>query len=237
MGKIICIQTWNRPGYLRKTLDALSKCLEIENYTLLVSAEPGCQEVLNMIKNIKFMKVDLHINSKCLGLCDNTKASVTRGFSRSDHVIVIEDDIILGKDALRYLEWGLETYKSDKHIWSIGCDNLYRSKSKAIAAGNKLRDDVFFRRKHFSCWGWAMWQDRFQKLIKQWPSKKPSWAIYSNQARRSYDMFEIYPEVSRSIQIGETGVHMKNRKWFKEYIKGETFIHDRIPDTYKEMKK
>ena len=234
--KLICMQTCDRPQLLRRTFEALSNCVGVEDYTIMVSAEPTTPE-MEMVFTWAGDKLNLeiHRNSTRLFICNNTKASTRRAFDRSPRVIVLEDDMVFSKDALKYMEWGLDTYENDKKVWSIGCDSGFRSMEQAKSSKSLLRPDVMHRRQHFSCWGWAMWRDRYDQLYKEWPDNRPSWAVYCNQARQKRGMYEIYPEVSRSLQIGGVGVHMRDRTWFPEYVKGETFANDTIPQGYREI--
>ena len=232
---VMCIQTFNRLDYLRQALNALKQCDGIEDYVLYASCEPGFKDIVTALESASFFKkVLVHVNPSRFGLCKNTKHSTIRALRHADQIVGMEDDIILMPDALRYLEWGLHTYKDDPKIWSIGCDNLLRSKEEA----GQLRPDTVHRRAHFSCWGWAMWKNRYEQLFKEWPDDKKSWAMLSGKAQHKRGLMEIYPEVSRSIQIGEVGMHMRKKcSWFKEYIKGETSMRAFVgqePETYKE---
>lgn len=209
---------------------SLRQCDGVGDYRLMVAAEPGHANVVNLIKKIDFMEVDLTVNKRVLGLARNTGASTRRAFDICERVIVLEDDIVLSKDALKWFEWGLDKYADDKSIWSITASSKYHIKSEA--KGKNLDPCGAFKQNFFSCWGWATWRDRYDEFWPIWPRGGSTWAtpMKNYVVKKGYS--QIGPYINRALQIGAQGVHMRPTlyPWFTEYAKGDNFMGSKMPN-------
>ena len=78
-----------------------------------------------------------------------------------DSVIVVEDDILTNKNFLKFLNDGLEFYRSEKNVWCVTGFNLPSNLAKFPS---NYAEDIFFVKGKNSSWGWATWKDRWQKV-------------------------------------------------------------------------
>ena len=85
--------------------------------------------------------------------------------------LVLEDDIVIGKNFIDFMNECLIKYKKNKNIWHI---------SGWSPEGIELEQDIYLSRMMF-CWGWATWRDKWkfynkdpERLIKKWSYKSIS---------------------------------------------------------------
>lgn len=69
----------------------------------------------------------------------------------------MEDDLIVSRDCLNYLDKALDFYEKDKGVWSISaCTPPLKKK-------NKIGKDIYYAPRAES-WGWGTWADRWEKV-------------------------------------------------------------------------
>lgn len=208
--KVITLTTYNRVGYLCQTLDALGRCTGVSDYTLVVSAEPGFQDVIDIINKVRFCRVVLNINPRVFGNSLNTLVAIGRGFDMADFFVVhLEDDIVFAHDTLEMFEACALKYANNPHVFSVTAYN--REKSTPIE--NNLRRLSF--RQWFHPWGWGTWKHKYDAIKDAWAMK--DWDIHINTKLRN-GRFEIFPIISRAQNIGVAGgVHARHydENWYK----------------------
>ena len=164
----IIIFSYNRPTHLKKTLDALKKnqlCKKSIVYFFSDGPKTDCikeyrkitlvRKIIKKTKNFKSKKIFFY--KKNIGLKKIILDGVTKIIKKHGSVIVLEDDIIVSKYFLSYMNQGLSFYASKKKVWHISGWN-YDIKFKNV------KEHVFFI-KNMNCWGWGTWQDRWRKII------------------------------------------------------------------------
>jgi hypothetical protein len=206
--KIITMVTYQRPEYTRQVLEGIKNCVGSENYTVLIHAEPGFSNVIDVINSMKeHLNINLTVNGRTLGADQNVFNVLEHGFSWSDYVILLEDDDMPAKDCLKYFEWARDTYAEDKTVMTVtsyeraGCEPVdYYS---------------VFKNHWFTPWGWATWKDR-------WDEIRPKWFHPLGWDSAVLDTFgpnrhQIKPKLSRTQNIGaENSVHVPNAQWHRE---------------------
>lgn len=197
--KIITSTHYNRPFCTQSMIDRLYKCKGIEGYKVLFFVEPGNQQVIDIINNCSLNK-EVVINDKVLGLWVNKKKCVSYGFTQSDYIIHLEDDILLGSDALIYFEWGNETFRDNKEICSITAYNHIDDESYKIFNDLVQIDNKVSIRSWYHSSSWAMWKDRFDILISENWSGRDYHLLEILCINRK--MCEIYPHLPRCRNIG-----------------------------------
>lgn len=219
--KTITLTVYNRPEYLKRTIESLSK-LDLTGYKLFVNADTYCEPVIKIINDIDFIEVDLDINDEKLGVNSNTFNLLERTFKAgSVWNYHIEDDIILSADVLDLVNWYYENQLPN--VITYGTFN-YNSVTTLHNRDVKIHTD-------FSGYGWCITPDTWNILKMEW-HKMPE--DYSKEHRlndyigwdwnitRLFKMSnykEIVPMCSRSITIGEIGTYSSKEhwdKWFKD---------------------
>ncbi len=128
-----------------KNEQALYGVKEVREYIDLVKTKDWFGEV-----NIVKAKVNK-------GLAGSIIAGVTELLDKYGRIIVLEDDLIVSKNYLRYMNQCLEFYAGDKRIWSI---DGYSHNPKCPKGYMK---DVFLSYRA-SSWGWGTWKDRWELI-------------------------------------------------------------------------
>lgn len=108
------------------------------------------------IKSVKgFKSITLFENEANKGLAKSIIEGVSNVLKKNDAVIVLEDDLLVSKDFLNYMNKALDYYKDEKIIWSISGYNL------PIKIPKDYEKDIYLSPRGCS-WGWATWKDRWE---------------------------------------------------------------------------
>lgn len=209
----IIMPTYNRPQYLVQVLEGLSKCESLDKFYIITSEEPGQPLVSKLFNKVNFIEIRRYVNKAKLGCNANISSAITRELKNNERVVVLEDDIIPGRDFLNYFLWGFE--------------NLNPKEMAVIAAYNSGREDspieqlsIVHKYKWFHPWGWGTWKktwDDFYKLNKENLNRTESWDSQFQKYLLSHDSYyELQPEISRSQNIGEIGTYVPSPEWQRE---------------------
>lgn len=174
-GFVVSIVAFDRPVYLKQALKHLARADGIEKYTVLFFLEPcsaskrprDCREVHKLAWTFSASKKSVvNINEKQKGCEANIKQAMELGFQHADFVILLEDDILVAKDGLQWMEWARNTFGDDESYFDVSgySDNCHKPKEQ-------LHQNYFFsaaKRKHFTPWMWGIWRDRFEPIHQQY---------------------------------------------------------------------
>lgn len=238
----IALFAYNRLNHLKKLINSLKKN-ELSKDSIIyifsdgwksLSDKNDVEAVRKYLKKIKiFKKITIIERSKNLGLSKNIISGVSEILKKYKSVIVIEDDLILDRFFLKYLNEGLRIYRTNKFIASIHGYNY------PIQFNTKVPD--YFLIKGADCWGWGTWRrawrkfekdglklkkiidkknlkkefnfndsyNYYQMLTDQIANKNDSWAIRWYASAFINNMFTLYPAKSFVKNIGDdgTGTH------------------------------
>jgi len=121
-----------------------------------------------------FESVDLILARNNKGLANSIIDGVSEQITKSDKVIVLEDDLIVSPYFLKFMNRALELYKFDPKIWSI---SGYSPRLPCLE-NHPLTPYLSVRA---SSWGWATWSDRWAKV--DW-SLKDYMELKDNKSRQ-----------------------------------------------------
>lgn len=160
---LILIIGYNRADYL----DEIVRLVMKENRPFLVSLDGPknkddyqaleCQMVLNRILSLKnnFL-VSSRVSETNLGCKRGVIESITWGFTFSESLIIIEDDIRPLKVFYEFMDWALGRFRKDSEVF------LINGWSPNYALGDE-QIIPYFRSRHFSPWGWGTWLNRWRE--------------------------------------------------------------------------
>ena len=106
---------------------------------------------------------------KNYGCRGNIVDAITQIITKYGRSIIIEDDILISRTFLEYMNQALSFYECDKRIWSI---NAYQSPYLQIPKDYPY--DVYLNPVNM-CWGWGTWSDRWCQVdfdLTEWPTDK-----------------------------------------------------------------
>ena len=166
----IIVFTYNRSKHLRRTLNFLKKnslCKKSEIFFFCDGPKNDDKKSLKkidsvkkIVKNLKgFKKKNFFFHKKNIGLKKNILKGVSKVLMRYSSAIILEDDIIVGKHFLDYMNQSLNFYKNKKKIWHISGWN-YNLKIN----DSDLQESNTYFTKNMNCWGWATWSNRWNKI-------------------------------------------------------------------------
>lgn len=255
----VVLFAYNRPGHTSALLKSIDACYLAQNSDLFVfidgcknhENEKACRDVRKLVDEYavhsRFKKCDVIKAESNKGLAKSVISGVSRIIEQYGRVIVLEDDLIVSRDFLQYMNEALDRFEGDTRIWSI---SGYSFPMKST--GNKK--GVFFAPRGCS-WGWATWKDRwtlvdwdvsdysqfrrshadrisFAKgggdlpymLDDQMAGLIDSWAIRWCYASERNNMVTVYPCKTKVCNCGldGTGTHSGTSKKFDTKLAEDT---------------
>lgn len=122
-----------------------------------------CEETREIIKDINWdCEVKTLFRDENLGCGKAISSAITWFFYQVKYGIILEDDCLPSEDFFTFCRLMLIQHEQNKHIMQINGFNPY--------GGNK-RSNLYFKTIYPKIWGWATWQDRWQKNsfeLSQW---------------------------------------------------------------------
>jgi hypothetical protein len=162
----IILFVYNRPEHTQKTVDAL-KFNKLAADSMLFIFSDGYKnkddkisvdEVRNYISTISgFKEVKITLREKNIGLADSVISGVTEIINQYGKAIVVEDDIVTSPYFLKFMNEALDYYEYDERIFTISGYNF------PIKIPKEYPHYVYIASRP-SSWGWATWNDRWEKV-------------------------------------------------------------------------
>lgn len=242
----IVVFVYNRVDHAKAVLNSLACCRLAKESPLYIfsdgakneKAAAAVAEVRKFINSIElkscFAKVEVIESPQNKGLAKSVIAGVDAVIRKYNKVIVVEDDNVVSRDFLVFMNGALNYYAGNAKVWSIGGYTL------PIQFPKNYEKDVFLMGRG-SSYAWATWIDRWDKIdweIKDYQKFKKdrtlrrkfnkygndvshmldrqmskgidSWAIRFLYNAFKNDMYFILPVKSRVKNTGNdgTGVHV-----------------------------
>jgi hypothetical protein len=157
----IVLFAFNRPSHLIEVIRAL-KINKLSQYSSLYIFIDGprntedvrkVNECVDIAKSIRgFKDVHINISTKNLGLSGSIISGLNYIFQSNNSAIILEDDLVVSRYFLEYMNDGLLTYKNTEDVCSIHGYMYPHSK--------KLPETFFLRGS--DCWGWATWSQYWE---------------------------------------------------------------------------
>lgn len=156
----VVVFSYNRPGHLRRTLDALAKNDLAQDSVLYIFCDGPKNDATEeqrqrVIENRKvahaatgFKEVHVVEREKNVGLKDNVVNSVTEIVNRYDRVITLEDDVVTSVGFLRYMNDALDCYKNEEKVMHV---------SGYMWPHHGRLPETFFFEVPYPGGGWATW--------------------------------------------------------------------------------
>lgn len=153
----IALFAFRRPDHLRECLTALAACGGAADSDLIVFSDgPRDQGDVDAVGEVRalahaaagFATVRVVERERNLGLAASVVDGLERVLADHERVVVVEDDLVVSPDFLRYLNAGLDLYADEPTVASI---HAY-----VYAVPEPLPQSFFLRGA--DCWGWATWR-------------------------------------------------------------------------------
>lgn len=162
----IVVFAYNRPRLFQDMLTSLSRNVLIEQSDVYIYVDgpkdfedtPRVQAVLDIANSFvgsKSKKIIISGNHK--GLAKSVTSGVTEVVEEYGRVIVLEDDLIVSRYFLSYMNEMLRLYEADQRIMQISGFGVYLPSLKSNIGEYHLC-------RRAQSWGWATWEDRWNTV-------------------------------------------------------------------------
>ena len=258
----VVIFVYNRPKHFKKTINALRYNPEAQHTDLIIYSDgPRHEEDNNLVKQVRAIAKDLNgfksitINEQKgnRGLGNSVINGVSEQLTKTNSIIVLEDDLVVSKHFLSYMNKNLSLYENDEDVASI----------HAYCYPIANLPELFFIRGA-DCWGWATWRRswlRFEqdgaKLLSELIQRKlefefnlfgsynytgmlkrqiaganDSWAIRWHASMFLLNKLTLYPGKSLIQNIGNDGSgtnFLQNDSSFHTLLEDDQVCKAKIP--------
>lgn len=215
----IAIFAFNRPNHLANCLQSLERCVGLENSEGIIFIDGARNDQEAIVVSLT-VGVALKFSSKYnfrveerqenFGLAKSITTGIDEMFSLSPKLIVIEDDLILARGFLDFMNKGLSRYENNSSVASIS--------GYQYPIEKELHTSVFL--KGADCWGWATWRDRWEQtsfsgkeLLDQIRTKKLANEFNLEESNNYVDLLEkqILGEINSWAILWHASMFLQNR--------------------------
>jgi hypothetical protein len=167
----IAVFAYNRPSHLKRVLVSFQD-YGIKNFFLFLDGPKNKQdkliqdEIIFIVKNIRFAKVKLIKNKSNYGLAKSIMSGVTKILNKFENIIVIEDDCIPFKNFFNFMSSQLET-DYFKNKCAAVCSYMFPEISESHS--KKLYPVLL---KYFISWGWATNRKNWKLFLDRKKNKR-----------------------------------------------------------------
>ena len=174
----LVIIAYKRTDALQHTLPAFEKCLGLNDRPVFayldgprsVADEEGIAAVYQMFKEFKNSicpHLEIVQREKNLGCEQNITQAVSELINRFGRLIITEDDNVVSRYFLQYMDEALEFYKDDPRIWGI---NAWHD--RLVKVPKSYSYDVYLHQRNHTS-GWGTWANRWNAVdfdfeMKHW---------------------------------------------------------------------
>lgn len=185
----ICLFVFNKIHLIDKVLKSIQENKNFKKHNMYIFSDSNLEskdkeKITKLrLKLIAFQRKHKNVNiifrKKNFGLKKNIIFGVNQIIKKYKRIIVIEDDLILAKNFIDYMEDNLHFYKNKKKVFSISgySPNIIKKSIKNYNYSN------FFSHAT-SSWGWATWADR-------WKLFKPIYKVDANKLFKAKKLFNL----------------------------------------------
>lgn len=181
----VVIFLYNKNHLINRFLKIIRKCNNFKKYKFIfysdLYTDPRDEKKVDYVrKKISEFKnknknVEIKLRKKNFGLKKNIISGVNEIIKIYKKIIVIEDDLLVTKDFLDYMNSNLNFYQNKKKVFSIS------GYSPNFINSTKYQN--FFSYTP-SSWGWGTWIDRWQKF-------KPIYKLNNSRLKKTRKIFQL----------------------------------------------
>jgi len=209
----IALFVYNRARHLQRTLEALSRCYRADQSHLIVFSDgpktPGDAEAVRRVREITraavgFADVKIVCRTQNFGLARSIITGVSELCRAHGRVIVLEDDLVVARGFLSYINQALERYPNDRPVMQVSGYVLPMPNVSCLG-------ETFLCRVA-SSWGWATW-DRAWKCFNSDPLALLD-RLAASDRRRCFDVENSYPYYEMLQQHAAGTLDVWGVRWY-----------------------
>ena len=186
----IALFAYRRPEHLRRVVESLKENPEAAETDLFIYCDAArssrdqaaVEAVRSYAKTVSgFRTITVIKRDKNFGLSKSITEGVTSLCNKYGRVAVVEDDVIVSKYFLYWVNAALNKYETDDRVISVGC--------YVFPNQGAIRENFFLGVT--DCWGWAVWK-------RSWDLYEPDGEKLLNQLslrrlNQHFDLDGAYP--------------------------------------------
>lgn len=216
----IALFVYKRPEHAKKVLDALRENPEAIDSELIVYSDGprgtlenrGVQDTRDLIRGVTgFKKVTLIERANNFGLSKSIISGVSEVLTAYENVIVLEDDLVVSKYFLGYMNSALDRYKDSNYVDAI---HAYAYPTK------KQLPEIYFL-KSPGCWGWGTWARAWKKFNPD--ANELYLQIMSKNLASEFDYNDAYPYCNMLQEQAKGNIDSWAIRWMASCFLGEGF--------------
>lgn len=199
----VLISVYHRQQHLKNCIDSLLKCPESPNTVLYIASDaPFCDEHKHFIDSVReyvgtisgFKRVVSIFRPINLGGHENIVQAMVEIFDEYDSLILLEDDVEVGKGFLTFMNSALEMYKFDSNVVGV-CSYL--------PPGVENQDNEPFFLQSRTPYGMGVWKSK-ELAILECLNQEYVKSVVSDFS--FFKKFEAtHPHVARAIPLMAVG--------------------------------
>lgn len=165
----VVIFVYNRPAHTLRLLKSLLGCHEFFSSKVYVFSDgPKHEADRKKVENVRRIISELMSGIDCqltyrennLGLAMSVISGITEVLKDHMSVIVLEDDLVVSSDFLKYMNWGLQVFRDNPQIFSL---TGFSFPEKYFSLPANYSHSVFLSPRCGS-WSWGTWRDRWAEV-------------------------------------------------------------------------
>lgn len=199
----ILVFVYKRLDHTKAVIEALQKNNEAVHCDLIVHSDgytsekdkAGVENVRSYIETIEgFKSVQIISQENNKGLVRSIMDGVTEIVQKYGSVIVLEDDIVVSNEFLKFMNASLDAYEKDENVAQVS----------GYVYGDKIESEHnAFLSTLTTSWGWATWESSWTPFVEKYESsiefrkaiqQKGMSEIIRFNAGGSYDYFGLFTE-------------------------------------------
>ena len=180
----ILVFVYNRPEHTKNLLESLERCTELKKSKIYFFSDfykaGNEKEKINVLRVRKIIKkfsekhkAKIIYNKINKGLYNNVINGINFVFKKNSKAIILEDDLLLSPNFLKFMNISLNKYKKFKNVAQVS------GYSYPLSLKNK---NAYFL-KLTSCWGWGIHRKSWFEFTNFISKKKNVMSIYKNMIK------------------------------------------------------
>ena len=180
MNSPIVMIGYTRKETLRRSLLNLSQCYGVRDHDIYLFLDAECKpehksavEAMYTCANQVRMSCLTHLTiirrERNYGVPGNLLSAVSQILDKYGRIIFFEDDVLVSRTFLKYMDSALDFYEGDARVWCINGNS-----APYVKIPSDYPHDVYLTPRNLP-WGWATWKNRWEKVdfrIRDWPVLK-----------------------------------------------------------------
>lgn len=154
----LAVFAYRRPGHLRRLMESLAACDRCNEVNPVFFCDGACSgEDLKGVEQTRREAAEWQrrlggrvvLRDKNIGLAQSVISGVSELCDKDGRVIVVEDDLVVGRMFLAHHLDALETYEHNREVWQVSGFSFRME---------PVQEDSCYFLPIISTWGWSTWK-------------------------------------------------------------------------------